>query len=157
MAWTRTAAFSEELDYAPSVWINLRGREPLGTVAPQDFERVRQAACDALEAWRDPWTGAPVVRRAYRREELYEGPFVDRAPDIVLDLALPGGYSFACLASEGGRRPPIRKLTPDEFGGGRGRGGHRRLHFYDHSGKRWRELIDTVIPEIEGELTEFTI
>jgi predicted AlkP superfamily phosphohydrolase/phosphomutase len=129
VAWPRTAAFSEELDYAPSVWINLRDREPLGTVTPAEYDSVRQHVCDALEAWRDPWTGAPVVRRAFRREEIYDGPYVHLAPDIVLDLALPSGYSYACLSSCGGRQPPIRRLTGDEFGGGRGRGlngTHRR-------------------------------
>jgi len=149
VAWSHTAVFSEELDYAPSVWVNLQGRYPLGTVAPQDFERVRQAACDALEEWRDPWTGEPVVRRAYHREELYDGPFVERAPDIVLDLALPGGYSLACLSSEGGRRPPIRKLVPGEFGGGRGKGlngTHRRdgLFIVGGAGGRQAGLVSGV-------------
>ena len=120
--WSRTVAFSEELDYAPSVWINVRGRDPSGTVAASDRPRVCREVCEMLEAWRDPWTGAAIVRRAYPREEIYEGPFVDRAPDIVLDLALPGGYSYTCLPSLGGRRPAIRKLEPGEFAGGRGRG-----------------------------------
>src|SRR5262249_2400183 len=31
--WARTTAFSEELDYHPSVWINLAGRDAHGTVA----------------------------------------------------------------------------------------------------------------------------
>jgi len=143
VAWTRTAAFSEELSYAPSVWINLKGREPLGTVAPQDFERVREDVCEALEAWCDPWTGEPLVRRAYRREELYDGPLVERSPDIVLDLALPGGYSLACLSSEGGQRPPIRKLAPEEFGGGRGRGlagTHRRDGLFVVAGMGGRRM-----------------
>ncbi len=128
--WRRTVAFSEELDYAPSIWLNLRGREPLGTVASADRERVCRDVCAALEEWRDPWTGAAVVRRAYRREELYRGPCVDRSPDIVLDLALPGGYSYTCLASAHGTRPAIRKLEQEEFAGGRGRGlnGTHRRH-----------------------------
>lgn len=40
----------------------------------------------------DPQTGAPIVRRAYRREELYQGPYVEQAPDIVLDLH--NGYNI---------------------------------------------------------------
>lgn len=130
VAWSRTAAFSEELDYAPSVWINLRGRDPFGTVEPGDYERVRQEVRRALEGWRDPWTNAPVVRHAYRREDVYRGPAVERAPDLVLDLALPGGYSYTCLSSAAGEQPPIRRLRPEEFAGGRGRGlnGTHRRH-----------------------------
>lgn len=41
---------------------------------------------DRLEQLRDPDTGTPIVRRAYRREDLYSGPYVDKAPDIILDL-----------------------------------------------------------------------
>jgi predicted AlkP superfamily phosphohydrolase/phosphomutase len=129
IAWAQTVAFSEELDYAPSVWLNVRGEDPLGTVAPADVNRATRDVCAALEEWRDPWTGAPIVRRAYPREELYDGPFVHRAPHVILDLALPDGYSYACVSSVGGARPSIRKLGADEFAGGRGRGlngTHRR-------------------------------
>jgi predicted AlkP superfamily phosphohydrolase/phosphomutase len=41
---------------------------------------------DKLQQLRDPNTGTPIVRRAHRREDLYSGPYVDQAPDIVLDL-----------------------------------------------------------------------
>ena len=53
---------------------------------PPSRERVCSEIVDKLEGLRDPQTGSPIVRRAYRREELYEGPHVDWAPDIVLDL-----------------------------------------------------------------------
>lgn len=137
LAWSRTVAFSEELDYAPSVWIHVRGRDPFGTVAAADYERVRQEVCEVLQEWHDPWTHAPVVRRVYRREEIYDGPAVAQAPDLVLDLALPGGYSYACLSSAAGQRPPMRKLAPEEFAGGRGRGmngTHRRDGLFVLSG-----------------------
>jgi predicted AlkP superfamily phosphohydrolase/phosphomutase len=39
-----------------------------------------------LLALRDPETLEPVVRAVYRREELYEGPFMDQLPDVVFDL-----------------------------------------------------------------------
>jgi len=122
IAWTKTVAFSEELDYAPTVWLNVRGREPCGTVTPAEYERVRDRVCAALEAWRDPWRGDRIIRRAYRREEIYHGPAVDRAPDIILDLELRDGYSYSCLSSLGGQRPAIRKLSRQECAGGRGRG-----------------------------------
>jgi predicted AlkP superfamily phosphohydrolase/phosphomutase len=41
---------------------------------------------EKLANLRDAETGRPIVRRAYRREELYVGPYVDQAPDIILDL-----------------------------------------------------------------------
>ena len=94
--WGGTAAFSEDLNYFPSLWLNVRGREPLGTVAPGDYDRVRTDIAAALAEWRDPETGASIVKRAWRREELYEGPYVDLAPDLVLELADDAGYAYAC-------------------------------------------------------------
>ncbi len=125
--WRRTAAFSDELDYHPSVWINLRGREPEGTVAPGAYEPTRERVAAALLDWRDE-RGERVIARVWRREELYHGPCVDRAPDLLLELAEPGGYRPSCLPS-GGPGPALRRLAPAERGGGKGagmNGSHRR-------------------------------
>jgi predicted AlkP superfamily phosphohydrolase/phosphomutase len=97
--WSRTTVFSEDLNYFPSLWLNVRGREPRGTVAAADYEKVRTEVMAAIAEWRDPTTGEAIVRRAWRREEIHEGPYVDLAPDIVLELALDGGYSYACAPS----------------------------------------------------------
>ena len=118
--WSRTVAYSEELDYHPSVWLNLRGREPEGMVAPGAYAATRERVAAALATWRDE-AGRPVVERVWRREELYAGPFVERAPDLVLELALVDGYSRSCLPSAG-PGPALRRLAPAEHGGGKGRG-----------------------------------
>src|SRR5437867_3653438 len=83
LAWRRTVAYSEELDYHPSVWLNLRGREPEGVVAPGAYAATRERVAAALATWRDE-AGRPVVERVWRREELYPGPFVTRAADPLL-------------------------------------------------------------------------
>jgi predicted AlkP superfamily phosphohydrolase/phosphomutase len=125
--WRRTLAFSEEVDYHPSVWLNLRGREPEGTVDTGAYEATRAEIVDALAGWRDG-AGQPVLRRVWRREELYAGPYVERAPDLLLELAPVDGYSPSCLRSAG-PGPALRRLTPAEHGAGRGQGmsgSHRR-------------------------------
>ncbi len=55
-------------------------------------EGVRGELVKKLAGLRDPQTGGRVVRRVYRREELYVGPYVDQAPDIILDLR--DGYNI---------------------------------------------------------------
>jgi len=120
ITWPRTRAFSDELDYHPSVWLNVRGREPEGTVAPADYERTRDAVIAALTGWRHG-DGRPVVARAWRREEVLAGPYVERAPDVLVELALVDGYSPSCLRS-GGAGPPVRRLAAHEHGAGRGAG-----------------------------------
>ncbi len=111
--WTRTQAWSEELNYFPSVRVNLQGREPHGQVAPGDYDRFCNDLCARLEAW-EP------VRKAWPRKALFHGPYMDHAPDIVLELALEEGYSHSCLRSRGGE--PFRRLTRDEYYGGKERG-----------------------------------
>ena len=127
--WRRTCALSEEANTQPGVWIALRGRERDGAVAPGDYERVRQEVIDALLDWKlppgpDGRGGGPVVARARRREEVYEGPFVARAPDVVVELAPEDGYVHSLVPTpwHEGDGPAVRTLADDELGGGRGRG-----------------------------------
>jgi predicted AlkP superfamily phosphohydrolase/phosphomutase len=126
--WRHTLAFSEEANTNPGIWINLEGREAEGCVAAADYDSVRDRVIGALLAWRLP-SGEPVVARAVRREEVHRGPHADRAPDIVVELALDGGYGLSLVPtpwSEGGDQgdgiPALRTLGADEAGGGRGRG-----------------------------------
>jgi predicted AlkP superfamily phosphohydrolase/phosphomutase len=130
--WSRTAAWSEEANTQPGVWLNVRGREARGSIAPGDYERVRDEVISALESWRLPGDagGGPVVARAQRREEIYRGPFIDRAPDVVVELALDAGHGLSLVPTPWVEDPPaVRTLEAAEWGGGRGRGmngTHRR-------------------------------
>ena len=126
--WRRTMAFSEEANTNPGVWINLEGRETNGCVAPADYESLRDRVIEVLLAWRLP-SGDPVVARAMRREDVHRGPYADRAPDIVVELALDAAYGLSLVPtpwSEGGDHgagiPAIRTLDIEEGAGGRGRG-----------------------------------
>lgn len=70
----------------PGIWVNLRGREPEGCVSPGgEYEKLRDEIIERLETLRDPANGNRIATAIYRREEVYEGPYVDRAPDIVFE------------------------------------------------------------------------
>ncbi|MCC6850536.1 MAG: alkaline phosphatase family protein [Deltaproteobacteria bacterium] len=119
----RTRAFSEELNYAPSVWLNVRGRDPDGTIAPgAEYDAAVESLRAALLAWRHPETGAAIVADVHRRDELYAGPFVEAAPDLVLELALDGGYSHPCLPTRPGEARSVRRLAVREHVAGKGGG-----------------------------------
>ncbi|MBI4770816.1 MAG: alkaline phosphatase family protein, partial [Chloroflexi bacterium] len=98
--WARTRAYSLGGNFT-GYYVNLRGREPQGCVEPgAEYEALRAEMADRLARWRDPQTGRPLVERAYRREELHNGPFAERAPDVI--FATPGeayvgfgGHEFA--------------------------------------------------------------
>jgi len=96
--WSKTRAFSSLSGGEEIVLINLKGREPEGTVAPgEEYERLRDEIIAGLEKLRDP-SGKKIVDKAYRREELYQGPYIADAPDIQFltrDLSiLPRGDFF---------------------------------------------------------------
>lgn len=65
--------------------VNLRGREANGVVAPGDFTRVCDEVGAALLALVDPATGRKVVRAVHRRDEIYRGPHVENAPDLLVE------------------------------------------------------------------------
>jgi predicted AlkP superfamily phosphohydrolase/phosphomutase len=125
-----TRVFSDELNYFPALHYNLRGREPHGLLEPADVPQLRRELEAALYALRDPFDGSPVVSRVHAREELFRGPLLARAPDLLLELALDRGYSYNLMPSAGA--PPgtgaFRRLARDEWLGRKGRslaGSHR--------------------------------
>ena len=122
--WAKSAAFTEDVNTQPGVWINLAGREAEGCVAPADYERVRDDVIAALRDWKLPDSSAPVVARALRREDIYQGPHVERAPDVVLELALHAGYGISLVptAWRESAGPSVRRLGDHELAGGKGRG-----------------------------------
>ena len=81
--WERTVAYSQGL--FGNVYINLRGREPEGCVAPgAEYEAVRHRVAEELLTLAHPDTGELLVDHVYRREEVYWGPHCDEAPDLLV-------------------------------------------------------------------------
>jgi predicted AlkP superfamily phosphohydrolase/phosphomutase len=50
---------------------------------------------ERLEDWRHPDSGERIVLRAYRREEVYSGPHLDEAPDILVHWSTHEDYTYA--------------------------------------------------------------
>jgi predicted AlkP superfamily phosphohydrolase/phosphomutase len=67
--WTRTTAWGEG-GYYCRLFLNVAGREPQGTVAAGDYERVRDELKAKLEGLGDD-EGRPIGTIAHRPEELY--------------------------------------------------------------------------------------
>jgi predicted AlkP superfamily phosphohydrolase/phosphomutase len=114
--WSHTQAYFEENPYYPTLWINLRGRQPKGIVEPgREYEELRDRLISELAAWRHPETGDPIVQKAFRREEVYSGPCVEQAPDIVVKWGFHQGYSYAFkLSSKSPDLHWIRQVNPHQ-------------------------------------------
>jgi len=81
--WQRTRAFSDTL--FPTIWINVKGREPQGIVGPgREYEQVCREIMQALLECRDEVSGQPIVEKVFQRDEIYSGPHVDKAPDLLV-------------------------------------------------------------------------
>ncbi len=84
--WTRTQVYTFYCGGASEPWLNVKGRDPDGIVEPGDeYERVVERLTEVMLNALDPASGRPVVRRVLRKEELYEGPDVNRAHDLFVD------------------------------------------------------------------------
>jgi predicted AlkP superfamily phosphohydrolase/phosphomutase len=97
--WTRTKAYS--FGYYGQIFINLIGREPEGIVEPGDeYNRLRTQIAAQLQELTHPDDGLPVVDQVYFNEELYDGPRLDNAPDLLavmrdFSFTTRKGYEFA--------------------------------------------------------------
>ncbi len=143
--FSRTRAFSEELNYFPSIAFNVRGREPDGQVDPSDIGRLTRELETFLLALRDPFTGKEVIESVWPREELYEGPYLDRAPDLIIELKLDREYSVSLMPSAGAPAGtgPWRRLEKREHLGRKGRslpGSHRAFGLFVAAGPSVRPV-----------------
>jgi predicted AlkP superfamily phosphohydrolase/phosphomutase len=131
---SRTVAFSDELNYFPGVHLNIEGREPKGVVPTERKEEAILRVRSALLSVRDPWSEKPVFADVIPREALFEGPYLDRAPDLLLELNLDEGYSYNLMPSSSPKEAnaAFRRLSPTEYLGKKGRslpGSHRPRGF----------------------------
>jgi len=67
------------------ILLNVAGREPRGGVPPgAPYEALREEIAAAALALRDPDDGTPIVAQVLRREEIYHGPLLEQAADLIL-------------------------------------------------------------------------
>jgi predicted AlkP superfamily phosphohydrolase/phosphomutase len=99
--WSRTRAYGIGFN---GVYLNLRGREKEGIVAPADAERALADLARELRAFADPANGKPIVRRTFLAREVFHGPRVAEAPDLIV------GYDVGFGASD---QTTLGEITAD--------------------------------------------
>lgn len=65
--------------------INLAGREEEGIVKEKDYNSVRNYVIEQLSKIKDPRTGEKIIKHVYKREDIYKGPYVQNAQDLIID------------------------------------------------------------------------
>jgi predicted AlkP superfamily phosphohydrolase/phosphomutase len=67
------------------IYLNLKGREPLGTVNQgTEYTSLREELMREIATMKDPDTGEEMLESVKTREDLFSGPNFDTAPDIIM-------------------------------------------------------------------------
>ena len=82
-----------------AIYLNTKDRFVNGTVeAGKQYQQIRSRIITELKELRSPRTGEKVLKDALKREDVYWGPFVTLAPDIIL---VPDRYFINVVAHSG--------------------------------------------------------
>ena len=80
--WSRTKAYAQ--GNFGQIFVNQKGRQPQGCVAPEDVRPYLDDLKAALREIPHPETGEPLVEAIYERDELYHGPHAHLGPDLTV-------------------------------------------------------------------------
>ncbi len=105
--WSRTRAFAIPSAYTSFLRVNLKGREPLGTVEPgAAYDAVLSSLEADLGALVDPATGASAVLRVARAVDLFGGGPPQELPDLFVEWQPVGHFLERVLH-------PLAELTQE--------------------------------------------
>ncbi len=107
--WAGTEAYSLGLN---SLYLNLKGRESQGSVAPGDAPELARRIAARLAAFRDPETGGAVVSAVWRPHPEFHGD-IEYAPDLVAGFA--SAYRASWDGALGSIAPAIVEDNHDEW------------------------------------------
>jgi len=100
--WSQSKAYSFGR-HLGSIYVNVKGREPQGIVEPgAEYEAVRDEIERLAYDFCDPRTGRKLIGKVIRREDVYSGPHLAQAPDLILRPKEPSDIFFG-LADFGHR------------------------------------------------------
>ena len=107
MDWSRTVAYGCGFS---SLYFNLKGREGHGIVDQPETDALARKVAERMTSFVDPDTGVKPVVRVSRREEIYDGPQLPDAPDMIVSTR--PGYRMGWQTAIGGVCTDI--LSPNE-------------------------------------------
>jgi predicted AlkP superfamily phosphohydrolase/phosphomutase len=82
--WSGTRAYGLGIN---GLYLNVKGREHSGIVTRSDIETEAATLAQRLRDIRDPNNGEPVIHRVCRPSEIYSGPCLNGAPDLLVCYA----------------------------------------------------------------------
>jgi predicted AlkP superfamily phosphohydrolase/phosphomutase len=115
--WSRTRAYAMGIG---QIYFNLRGRESQGIVSPgAEATALADELSRKLLTLADPEDGTPIIRAVYKRDDIYNGPYLQNAAE--LQVGMNEGYRVSWQTTLGGSPQGIvykndRKWSADHGG-----------------------------------------
>jgi len=138
--WRHSKAFTVPSDFTGAIRINLKGREPHGTVTPgEDYDRLCEQLTAEFLALVNTATGQRAVKEVIKLRERYQGPNSEELPDLLVQWE--GTQPIDSLSS-----PSIGTVTgllPDKRSGA-----HQTHGFLIASGNRIRATAGLNVADI---------
>jgi predicted AlkP superfamily phosphohydrolase/phosphomutase len=107
--WKRTRAYSGAAG-DQAIYLNVAGRDPQGVVMPgDDYDKELAAVKEIIQSLFDHSHGEYILDAIYRKEDIYQGKYLDTAPDLVLQCR--PGYVITDKRSEAKLLNPAGKQT----------------------------------------------
>lgn len=78
--WRKTKAYYTT---EGKIYLNVKGRDPEGIITGSEYGLIRDMIIEKLKTLKNPKTGKGIIQEIYRKEEIYSGPYLENAPDIV--------------------------------------------------------------------------
>ncbi len=89
--WSRTTAYSVGFG---EIFVNQIGREAKGCVRPgAETQKIKKEIADRLTSLYDEKFASNVINKVYNRDEIFWGPYINEAPDLLV------GYNIGYRSS----------------------------------------------------------
>ncbi len=129
--WSGTQVFTNP--YEGHIYINLKGRQIEGVVAPEDYHSLRERVRDILLSLTDAATGRSVVCEVHRCESIYRGPHLERAADLIVEWDDDVSAEILCCRVDG-KAATVERGPSRTGAAARWTGGHRSAGIFIASG-----------------------
>ena len=110
--WAHTRAFATKA--TSRVTVNLRGRQPAGIVALEEYDALCAEIRDSLLGLIEADTGRPLATTVARCDEMFRGPYRDRGGDLVIRWRPDIGDGPIVYHPRGGEPAPIETGQPKQ-------------------------------------------
>lgn len=79
--WSKTKAYGFGLG---GMYLNIKNREKQGILEGEDIDTIINRIIEGLESLIDPKTNERCINKVYRKSEIFHGPYLGNAPDLIV-------------------------------------------------------------------------